>query len=553
MSVLPVGFGSSGDVDVGDIGHSLRCRAAASAYLSKTLASPTLGTKYTIATWVKFGTVSGSTSQYIMSSVGTIYEGLFWDGSTGAPRQQYALTFFSDGGSVAVGTSVLIRDPSAWYPLILAIDTTQATAADRVRFYLPSLGGSYTSTPLAHNGSSTYPTQNSATGINSASAASIGRFQYSANQYLDGHLSRVCFVDGQALTPSSFGYLNTATNEWVTKTQSQIKAVVDAGGTNSFMLDFDNATSLTTLGYDKSSKGNNWTLNNFSLTAGVTYDHMLDVPGNNYATLNPLVWRYSTTHTALTNGALTFTNTGASTNYAFGTISVTSGIWWAECTVSTTGAASAVGVDSGLEAYDTTTDRVLYAPDGKKYVAGAAGVAYGATYTTGDVIGVELNKDAGTVTFYKQTAGAGAFASQGAITLPTTVAMTFETEVTNTSGVMNWNFGQRPFNNSSLPTNAKALCTANMPVAAPTASGSFTGNTAADGPFVWIGGVPSTLTINSNAVTFGTHADKTAGGFKLRTSSSSYNAAGSNTWTATFASPSTKSAFSVPQPAQGNP
>jgi hypothetical protein len=116
-----------------------------------------------------------------------------------------------------------------------------------------------------------------------------------------------------------------------------------------------------------------------------------------------------------------------------------------------------------------------------------------------------------------------------------------------------FNFGQRPFAYTP-PTGFKPLCTANLqPPVAPTASGSFTGNGAVDGPFVWIGGVPTTLTINGNAVTFGTHADKTAGGFKLRTSSASYNTAGSNTWTATFASPSTKSAFSVPQTAQGNP
>lgn len=84
-----------------------------------------------------------------------------------------------------------------------------------------------------------------------------------------------------------------------------------------------------------------------------------------------------------------------------------------------------------------------------------------------------------------------------------------------------------------------------------TVSGSFTGDAAADGPFVWMNGVPLTLTINSNAVTFGTHADKTAGGFKLRTSSASYNTAGSNTWTATITS-DVKNLFKY-RNAQGNP
>jgi hypothetical protein len=94
------------------------------------------------------------------------------------------------------------------------------------------------------------------------------------------------------------------------------------------------------------------------------------------------------------------------------------------------------------------------------------------------------------------------------------------------------NFGQRAFSYTP-PSGFKALSTANITSTAVSTSGSFTGNAAADGPFVWTNGNPATLTINGNAVTFGTHADKTAGGFKLRTSSASYNASGSNSWTAT--------------------
>jgi hypothetical protein len=94
------------------------------------------------------------------------------------------------------------------------------------------------------------------------------------------------------------------------------------------------------------------------------------------------------------------------------------------------------------------------------------------------------------------------------------------------------NFGQRAFSYTP-PSGFKALSTANITSTAVTTSGTFTGNAAADGPFVWTNGNPATLLINGNGVTFGTHADKTAGGFKLRSSSASYNASGSNTWTAT--------------------
>jgi hypothetical protein len=105
------------------------------------------------------------------------------------------------------------------------------------------------------------------------------------------------------------------------------------------------------------------------------------------------------------------------------------------------------------------------------------------------------------------------------------------------------------------PANAttfKTLCTANLTSVAVTTSGTFTGNANADGPFVWTNGNPATLTINGNAVTFGTHADKAAGGFKLRSSSASYNTSGSNTWTATAGKRFVYSATSI-NTAQGNP
>ena len=72
-----------------------------------------------------------------------------------------------------------------------------------------------------------------------------------------------------------------------------------------------------------------------------------------------------------------------------------------------------------------------------------------------------------------------------------------------------------------------------MPTSAGAVSGTFTGNLSTDGPFVFLNGTPTALTINGNAVTFGTHADKLANGFKVRSSSASYNASGSNTYVAT--------------------
>jgi len=107
-------------------------------------------------------------------------------------------------------------------------------------------------------------------------------------QNFDGNNSFMAFVDGQSLAPTSFGQVNSRTGEWRPKGKASVKAVVDAGGVTSFFLPFDDNTNTTTIVADASSKGNNWVANNISLTAGTTYDSMLDTPTDNFCTLNPL-------------------------------------------------------------------------------------------------------------------------------------------------------------------------------------------------------------------------------------------------------------------------
>lgn len=79
---------------------------------------------------------------------------------------------------------------------------------------------------------------------------------------------------------------------------------------------------------------------------------------------------------------------------------------------------------------------------------------------------------------------------------------------------------------SSVPTGFLAMCSANLPEVDVLTSATFVGNGNTNGPFVYLGGVPGTVTINSNTVTFGTHALKMANGFKIISSSSSYNNSG---------------------------
>ena len=177
-----------------------------------------------------------------------------------------------------------------------------------------------------------------------------------------------------------------------------------------------------------------------------------------------------------------------------------------------------------------------YSASGNKLQSNSL-TAYGNTFAANDVISVALDLDNQKIWFAKngtwQASGdpaAGTNAAFSGFTVPTDgiSAALSGYQSTGASG----NFGQRAFSYTP-PSGFKALNTQNIASAAVTTSGSFTGNAAADGPFIWANGNPATLTINGNAVTFGTHADKTAGGFKLRTSSASYNTSGTNNWTAT--------------------
>ena len=111
---------------------------------------------------------------------------------------------------------------------------------------------------------------------------------------------------------------------------------------------------------------------------------------------------------------------------------------------------------------------------------------------------------------------------------------------------MTANAGQRPY---AYPVSGyKALCTQNLPAGSITTSGSFTGNASVDAPYVYLNGTPTAMTINGNAVTFGTHANKVSNGFKVITASTSYNNSGSNTYSIT----TTGSKFNVAR-AQVNP
>ena len=432
----------------GDDGYnltkSLRFRSSASAYLNRTFGTPTSSQKFTWSGWIKRGKLDSSGLQGIFApySSGTVYGYIAWyqDGIRVYDR-------LSGGTNYLFQTTAVYRDPSAWYHIVVAVDTTQATAANRVRLYVNGV-------EVTAFSSSTYPTQNNSTTTNSAIAHNIG-YDPSNTAYLDGYQGEINFVDGQQLTPSSFGQTSTTTGVWIPKKYT------GTYGTNGFYLPFTNTASTATLGNDFSGNSNTWTVNNISLTAGSTYDSMNDVPTltsatvANYAVASPID---KNSNISVTNANLTVADSSGTNSSIRSTIGVSSGKWYWEWTVASVTTFVGGGIataNTSLASYigDTADSYGYLSHTGNKYNNGTA-YSYGATFTTNDVIGVALDLDAGTLTYYKNNT------SQG--TAFTGLTGTFIPAFSCRSGSLNINFGQRPFSYTP-PTGFLALNTFNLP------------------------------------------------------------------------------------------
>jgi len=441
------------------ISRSLRFNSADSAYLNRTPATTTNRKTFTWSGWVKRGLLTTGT-YYNLFAAGQVSggdDGLFYDTTAGG------LYFTLDQGFTSLLiTTAVYRDPSAWYHVVIAVDTTQATASNRMKMYVNGV-------QVTDFSSATYPVQNlDSTFINTTNIHRIGAHT-NAGLYFNGYLTEINFIDGQQLTPSSFGSTNADTGVW------QPKAYSGSYGTNGFYLNFsDNSnTTAATLGKDYSGNGNNWTPNNFSVTAGIGNDSLVDVPTlygvdtgaggsvrGNYCTLNPL----SNGGATLANGNLQFSFASA-VNWITcnSTMGMSSGKWYWEVSPTSTGGTlyCQVGInrnwanDLAIPLSSNVYGYSYSAHNGNKGNNGS-GSAYGSTWTVNDIIGIAFDADAGTLTFYKNNTSQGvAYSGLASGDYVPAVSLT----ETQTAYI---NLGQRPFAYTA-PSGFKALCTQNLP------------------------------------------------------------------------------------------
>ena len=236
-------------------------------YLDRTPGSAGNRRTFTISFWTKIAGGFGSSSRWIFGAGTQSSDNdylLFPSGDT--------LKFsFATEGSGNVATTRLFRDPSAWYHVVVAVDTTQATASNRVKMYVNG-------DQITEFGTASYPAQNYDTSINNTVVNRIGARAYSATGYYNGYFSQFILVDGTALTPSSFGSTN-ANGIWVPTTSPSVTY-----GTNGFKLDFTGTgTSADSSGFGADTSGNN---NHFASNNLGTNPNTKDGPENNFCTLN---------------------------------------------------------------------------------------------------------------------------------------------------------------------------------------------------------------------------------------------------------------------------
>jgi hypothetical protein len=438
-----------------NISRSVRLRSSASGYFNRTPTSNGSRTTWTWSGWVKRGALSSNN----LFSAGLI-SGTFYYTILGFGSDQLVFANYNDTNAGWLTTTQVFRDPSAWYHVVAVFDSTNATSTDRMRLYV---NGNRITAFSTGTFPTTYPAQNTTSQMNTTSYTKwVGSYVRNggSGSTFDGYLTEINFIDGQALTPSSFGETDVLTGVW------KPKKYTGTYGTNGFFLNFSDpsASTATTIGKDYSGNGNNWAPTNISVTAGSTYDSMLDVPtlwadgGNgrgNYCTWNPLQ--------VLAGSALDGNLNVDTTNSIGSTLAVSSGKWYFETTPSYLGASDwyNIGIFNIATAFTASTARgassasYVYRSDGFKRNSGTA-TSYGTSYTTGDVIGVAFDLDAGTLTFYKNNT------SQG--TAYTGLSGTFMCEIGGPGGQIRGatNFGQRPFAYSP-PTGFKALNTQNLP------------------------------------------------------------------------------------------
>ena len=362
----------------------------ATTYLSRAAAdfgTPTNRKKCTISFWLKRASL---TVQQAVMGVETTPAG----GANEARfilRGDDTLEFYDyqSGYKFRYITNRLIRDTSAWYNIVLAVDTTHPTGSERVKIYINGVQETSFS-------SSTDPAQDLDTFINSGNYLQIGR-QSTGNSYLNGSLSHYNFIDGTTYDATAFGSTDSTTGEWKINTTPTVSY-----GTNGFFI-LKDGNSVT----DASTNTNNFTV------SGGTLTKTEDNPSNVFSVWNSLANQGSV---PLYNGNTRAVFTAGGWNFVYSTLGASSGKYYYEVKAANTGSDSNIGImemDTATNEQGTAdnvgknTESVGYASNGsikKNNVTVQTGLG---SISNGEILGIAMDLDNNTVQFYLQGVSRG--------------------------------------------------------------------------------------------------------------------------------------------------
>ena len=348
----------------------------ASTRIYRTSGTPTNRKKFTISCWLKKSKLSDD------MQIVNFYE----DASN---RTQFSFNssdqfdFIVKSGNtntMRLKTTRVFRDPSAWYHIVMTVDTTQATNTDRLKVYING-----EQNLSANNGfaSETYPSQNADATV--GGTHNIGAYDNggSPTLYWDGLLAHLHYTDGYAYAASDFGETDSTSGVWKPKTAPSVTY-----GTNGFFLKFENSGNL-----DLDSSGNN-----LSFTTSGTLTQNVDTPSNVFATLNSV---YKAAYqSTFTNGNLTATTQDTRNYYpCFSSFGAETGKWYAEFKPGAgdfhIGISSQSDTDTSFNVNDryigeTSKSVGIASGNGSYYIAGSA-TSYGSSYSDTNIVGVALD------------------------------------------------------------------------------------------------------------------------------------------------------------------
>ena len=408
----------------------------ATTYLQRTESAGNRRT-FTWSAWVKISRVditkflaacsySSSDESYFMINSSAQ---LGWESST------------SNDGTVR--TNRLFRDTNAWYHIVLAVDTTQATAENRIKFYVNGVQETSMST-------ATYPAQNHQLywNVGGTYYPRIGKRHASGNEW-DGSMSHVSHIDGTQELPTIFGETDSTTGEWKIKTTITPSS---GWGTNGYHI-LKDGNSVT----DQSGQGNNWSV------GGGTLTKTEDNPSNVFATLNPLV-PYSSNYNFY-NGNTTVENDGSSaswtTRWGVSTLGMEAGKFYAEAKVADIGTNQmyALGLVKDISSFAPSSsvgsNAIGYYSTGDIYNSYGNDQSGLSSFTTNDIIGIAFDKDNGTAQWYKNGSTIGS-----AVTGLSTDGTWFIVTNFYSNGKVYHNFGNGYFGStqiSSAGSNASGI------------------------------------------------------------------------------------------------